>query len=266
MSARATTSIIADWADAQFIVRRRKAADRQRAARTGRHPHAEAAAARRASTARKSTAAGRAIRSSIASRRPASVRCSSPPTACRRACTSTPTRGIITGSAPARGTHTLTLRAKNRHGAASRTLKIVSGDTLALTPPMGWNHWYAHYDRVTDADDARGRRRDGSRRGMADVGLQLREYRRLLDEYHGQRQTTVDPLRIGPLPRRRRQHHAEQALSRYARRSPTTSTPRDSRPASTRSPGPLDLRRLSRAATSTRSRTRGSSPIGGLIS
>ena len=24
------------------------------------------------------------------------------------------------------------------------------GETLALTPPMGWNSWYIHYDRVTD--------------------------------------------------------------------------------------------------------------------
>ena len=22
---------------------------------------------------------------------------------------------------------------------------------LALTPPMGWNHWYAHYWRITDS-------------------------------------------------------------------------------------------------------------------
>ena len=60
-------------------------------------------------------------------------------------------QGIITGAAPARGTFAVTLHAKNRHGAAARTFKIVSGDTLALTPPMGWNHWYAHYSRIDDA-------------------------------------------------------------------------------------------------------------------
>jgi alpha-galactosidase len=27
----------------------------------------------------------------------------------------------------------------------------VAGDTLALTPPMGWNSWYIHYDRVSEA-------------------------------------------------------------------------------------------------------------------
>ncbi|MGH7996800.1 MAG: NPCBM/NEW2 domain-containing protein, partial [Opitutaceae bacterium] len=50
--------------------------------------------------------------------------------------------GIITGTAPARGTYAVTLRARNRHAENSRIFKIVSGDTLALTPPMGWNDWY----------------------------------------------------------------------------------------------------------------------------
>lgn len=77
--------------------------------------------------------------------------------------------GIITGTAPARGTHLVTLRAQNPHGSASRTFRIVSGDTLALTPPMGWNHWYAHYNRITDAMT-----RQAAdlmvKTGMADVG------------------------------------------------------------------------------------------------
>ena len=49
--------------------------------------------------------------------------------------------GILRGVAPARGGYALTLRAQNRHGEASAPFKIVSGDTLALTPSMGWNHW-----------------------------------------------------------------------------------------------------------------------------
>lgn len=58
--------------------------------------------------------------------------------------------GIITGKAPPRGEYVVALSAKNAHGAATRSLKIVAGDTLSLTPSMGWNHWYAHYNRVTD--------------------------------------------------------------------------------------------------------------------
>ncbi|MHC4541243.1 MAG: putative Ig domain-containing protein [Planctomycetota bacterium] len=59
--------------------------------------------------------------------------------------------GIITGTAPARrGDYLVTLKASNRRGSAQRPFKIVVGDTLALTPPMGWNSWYIHYSRVTD--------------------------------------------------------------------------------------------------------------------
>jgi alpha-galactosidase len=32
-----------------------------------------------------------------------------------------------------------------------RVLRLVVGDQLALTPPMGWNSWYIHYDRISDA-------------------------------------------------------------------------------------------------------------------
>src|ERR1035438_5527235 len=56
------------------------------------------------------------------------------------------TTGIITGASPGkRGEYSVTLQAKNAHGSAERKLKIVAGETLALTPPMGWNHWYTHY-------------------------------------------------------------------------------------------------------------------------
>ena len=43
----------------------------------------------------------------------------------------------------------VTLKAANRRGSMQRPFKIVVGDTLALTPPMGWNSWYIHYHRVT---------------------------------------------------------------------------------------------------------------------
>jgi len=81
-------------------------------------------------------------------------------------------RGIITGTVPRRkGSYDLTLSAKNEHGSASKSFRIVVGDTLALTPPMGWNSWYIHYGRVTDrvmraAADAM------IDSGMADFGYQ----------------------------------------------------------------------------------------------
>ncbi len=58
--------------------------------------------------------------------------------------------GRITGSLTARGTYDVTFSAANRLGTASREFKIVCGDTLALTPHMGWNSWYVWENRVTD--------------------------------------------------------------------------------------------------------------------
>lgn len=58
--------------------------------------------------------------------------------------------GIITGAVPHAGTHPVKLTAKNSAGEATRQFRIVVGNQLALTPPMGWNSWYIHYHRVSD--------------------------------------------------------------------------------------------------------------------
>lgn len=59
--------------------------------------------------------------------------------------------GILSGTTPAsKGEYVLRLEAKNRRGSAKRALKLVVGDTLSLTPQMGWNSWYTHYARVTE--------------------------------------------------------------------------------------------------------------------
>ncbi len=49
--------------------------------------------------------------------------------------------GQITGRLDRRGEHSITLIARNDVGEARCTLKLVVGDTIALTPPMGWNSW-----------------------------------------------------------------------------------------------------------------------------
>ncbi len=49
--------------------------------------------------------------------------------------------GRITGRLDRRGEYSITLIARNDVGEARRTLKLVVGDTIALTPPMGWNSW-----------------------------------------------------------------------------------------------------------------------------
>lgn len=53
-----------------------------------------------------------------------------------------PSNGRITGSLKDKGEYAVTFRVANRVGAAERPFKIVCGDTLALTPHMGWNSWY----------------------------------------------------------------------------------------------------------------------------
>ena len=59
--------------------------------------------------------------------------------------------GIITGALPLKdGRYEVTLSATNAHGKSTRGFSIVVGDTLALTPPMGWNSWYIHYNYVNE--------------------------------------------------------------------------------------------------------------------
>jgi len=49
--------------------------------------------------------------------------------------------GIITGKLTESGTFTVVLKAKNTKGKVEKMLRIVCGDRIALTPPMGWNSW-----------------------------------------------------------------------------------------------------------------------------
>lgn len=62
-----------------------------------------------------------------------------------------PQTGQITGSLQKPGQHIVTFRAENAIGRTERKFKIVCGETLALTPHMGWNSWYVWEGHVTDA-------------------------------------------------------------------------------------------------------------------
>jgi len=80
--------------------------------------------------------------------------------------------GIIAGQAPKKpGQYKVTLTVANGYGRAKRIFKIVVGDTLALTPPMGWNHWYTWYNRIT-AEKMRQAADVMIDSGMADFGYQ----------------------------------------------------------------------------------------------
>jgi alpha-galactosidase len=61
-----------------------------------------------------------------------------------------PQTGRITGTLDKAGEYVVTLHAKNSLGAANRTFKIVVGDKIALTPPMGWNSWNCFASAVSE--------------------------------------------------------------------------------------------------------------------
>ncbi len=49
--------------------------------------------------------------------------------------------GIISGSLKTAGSHAVVLKATNSKGTAEKRFKILCGDAICLTPPMGWNSW-----------------------------------------------------------------------------------------------------------------------------
>lgn len=57
----------------------------------------------------------------------------------------------LSGELTSPGTYLITFHAKNAQGTVEKRFKLVAGDTLALTPPLGWNSWNCFAGNV-DAD------------------------------------------------------------------------------------------------------------------
>ena len=57
--------------------------------------------------------------------------------------------GRFSGSIKTPGTYVVNIYVKNELGTAERDFRIIVGDKLALTPPMGWNSWNGWGDYVT---------------------------------------------------------------------------------------------------------------------
>lgn len=57
--------------------------------------------------------------------------------------------GIITGQIQQKGSYFITLGAKNALGSAQQKIEIRIGDTIALTPPIGWNGWNSWEAKIT---------------------------------------------------------------------------------------------------------------------
>ncbi len=79
--------------------------------------------------------------------------------------------GILSGVVNKPGSYSLTLTASNKQGSVSRKFTLEVGDKLALTPPMGWNSWYIHYNRISDKT-MREAADQMIASGMADYGYQ----------------------------------------------------------------------------------------------
>ena len=56
--------------------------------------------------------------------------------------------GIITGKIEQRGNYSVILKAKNKFGEVTQKVEIRIGDTISLTPPIGWNGWNAWEQKI----------------------------------------------------------------------------------------------------------------------
>jgi hypothetical protein len=63
-----------------------------------------------------------------------------------------PDTGVISGSLEQAGEYQIRAVARNGAGQAEGVITIVVGDTLALTPPLGWNSYDNFGDAVTEAE------------------------------------------------------------------------------------------------------------------
>ena len=93
------------------------------------------------------------------------------------------TTGQITGSIKKAGEYSVSLFAQNAKGKTQRIFKIVAGDRIALTPPMGWNSWNCWAGSV-DADKVLRSAKAMIASGLADHGW---TYINIDDTWQGKR-------------------------------------------------------------------------------
>jgi alpha-galactosidase len=60
--------------------------------------------------------------------------------------------GILSGATPAKGSYPIEVSVTSAAGSAKATYTLVSGDTLSLTPAMGWNSYDSFGASVTEQD------------------------------------------------------------------------------------------------------------------
>ena len=94
-----------------------------------------------------------------------------------------PATGRITGKIAAAGEYPVVFRATNALGAAEKKFRIVCGDRIALTPPLGWNSWNSWAGSV-DQDKVLRSARALVSSGLADHGW---TYVNIDDTWQGER-------------------------------------------------------------------------------
>lgn len=60
--------------------------------------------------------------------------------------------GIISGTTPTAGTYSIDVKVANSVGSASATLIMVSGNSLCMTPPVGWNSYDSFGASITESE------------------------------------------------------------------------------------------------------------------
>lgn len=91
--------------------------------------------------------------------------------------------GIISGTVKERGDYRVTMHAANHVGQTAKTLLIKIGDTICLTPPMGWNGWNS-WAREIDRDKVMLSARAMVKSGLRNHGW---TYINIDDAWQGQR-------------------------------------------------------------------------------
>ncbi len=80
-----------------------------------------------------------------------------------------PKTGRIDGKLNEKGTYRVTLTAENIQGKTKREFRIVVGDAICLTPPMGWNSWNC-WAKEIDADKVKAAAAAMKESGLIDHG------------------------------------------------------------------------------------------------
>jgi len=80
-------------------------------------------------------------------------------------------KGILGGVAPQqKGDYPIVVTASNAKGSATKTITLKVGDTICLTPPMGWNSWNIWGSAFT-GDHAKAAAQALDESGLADYGF-----------------------------------------------------------------------------------------------